>query len=94
MSTSSPIALGPELTIPYAAQVRDQLFDALTAGGDMTLDLSGVSDFDSSGIQILLAARRSLVERGDALVLHAPSAAVRDALGVFGLRSTFDTHTA
>ena len=94
MSQEQPIVLGPDLTIPYASQVRDQLFDALSAGGDLTLDLGGVTDFDSSGIQLLLSARRSLAERGDALVLRALSTPVRDALGVFGLSATFANHPA
>ncbi len=87
MSTDTPrtLALGPEMTIPFAAAVREQLIEALRGPGSLTLDLSGVSDFDSSGLQLLLSVRRSLAERGDALALHAPSACVREAAAVFGL---------
>jgi anti-sigma B factor antagonist len=85
-ATPAPLALGPELTIPFAAVTRDTLFDALHAqGGDLAIGLSGVTDVDSAGVQLLLATQRSLVERGDRMVLHAPSAPVRDALAVFGL---------
>jgi anti-sigma B factor antagonist len=81
-----PLALGPELTIAYAAAARDTLVSALQTGhGDLALDLAGVTDFDSSGVQLLLAARRSLAERGDMLQLLAPSATVQDALATFGL---------
>ena len=84
--TPAPLALGPELTIAFAAATRDTLFDALHAqSGDLALELSGVTDVDSAGVQLLLATRRSLTERGDTLVLRAPSAPVRDALAVFGL---------
>ena len=87
MSTPCPtVALGPELTIPFAAAARDTLFDALHAhSGDLALDLSSVTDVDSAGVQLLLSTRRSLAERGDALVFLAPSAPVREALAVFGL---------
>jgi anti-sigma B factor antagonist len=82
----SPLALGPELTIPFAAAARDTLFDAVrSTRGDLALDLQGVTDVDSAGVQLLLAARRSLTERGDMLHLQAPSACVREALTVFGL---------
>ena len=95
MNTScTTLALGPELTIPFAAATRDTLFDALhtqgaerggAAQGDLALDLSAVTDVDSAGLQLLLATRRSLAERGDALHLLAPSAPMREALAVLGL---------
>lgn len=80
------LPLGPEVTIPFATATREQLLEALRGtSGDLTVDLSGVTDFDSSGVQLLLSARRSLLERGHALHLHSPSACVRDALATFGL---------
>lgn len=82
----APLALGPELTIAQAAAWRDALVDALCATeGDLALDLSGVTDIDSAGVQLLLATRRSLAERGAALQLRTPSADVRAALAVLGL---------
>ena len=85
---ATPIALGPELTIPFAAAARDTLFDAVRAStGDLAVDLRGVTDMDSAGVQLLLSASRSLAERGDALQLQAPSACVREALLVFGLNA-------
>lgn len=83
---SSALSLGPELTIAFAAACRDTLAEALaTTLGDLVLDLGEVTDFDSSGVQLLLATHRSLAERGDALHVTAASAAVRDALGLFNL---------
>ena len=80
------LALGPEVTIAYAAELRETLLAAATAAdGDLRLDLAGVSDFDSSGVQLLLSARRSLQAQGHALRLLACSAAVRDALLTFGM---------
>jgi anti-anti-sigma factor len=83
---STALSLGPELTIAYAAACRDTLAEALASTlGDLVLDLGEVTDFDSSGVQLLLATQRSLAERGDALQVTAASAAVRDALTLFGL---------
>ena len=80
------LILGPELTIAYAAELRETLLAATAAAaGDLRLDLSGVSDFDSSGVQLLLSTRLSLQAQGHALRLVAASAAVRDALQTFGL---------
>ncbi|MBU6261264.1 MAG: STAS domain-containing protein [Burkholderiales bacterium] len=92
---ANPLALGPELTIAHAATWHEALAGALAQrGGDLALDLGGVTDFDSSGVQLLLATRRSLVERGDALELQRASAAVRDALNRFGLAEMLPAATA
>lgn len=82
-------APGPDLTIAVAAEQRSRLLSLLEASpaatGALQLDLSGVTDIDSAGVQLLLATQRSLAARGRALQLQAPSAAVRDALATFGL---------
>jgi anti-anti-sigma factor len=77
---------GPEMTINHAGACHDALARAMEAApGDLHLDLREVTDFDSAGVQLLLAVRRSLRERGDALVIDGASPPVRDALVVFGL---------
>lgn len=89
---NADLALGPELTIPFAAACRDTLVQALAStAGDLRLDLSGVTDVDSAGLQLLLCTRRSLAERGDALLIVACSAAVEEALGIFGLADLLAT---
>lgn len=81
------LAFGPELTIAHAADCRTKLLEAMAAhGGDLALDLSGVTEFDSSAVQWLLAARRSLTEQSQQLHIVSASPAVRDALAVFGLQ--------
>ena len=83
---STPMTLGPELTIAHAAEHRERLLLALAdADGDLQLDLAEVSDCDSSGVQLLLATHQSLQARGQALALLRPSPAVQQALATFGL---------
>ncbi len=85
-----PLQLGSDLTIAYAALAREQLIDALSAEtGDLLLDLSAVTEFDSSAIQLLLATERHLRAQGQALRLWRGSAAVNDALRTFGLAERF-----
>ena len=84
--------LGAGMTIASAAGLREVLVDAVAAApADLQLHLDGVHEFDSSGVQLLLAARRSLAERGHALHIVAASAPVREALGLFGLHALLDT---
>ena len=88
-------SMGPELTIAHADACRSTLLEVLsTHTGDFSLDLSSVTEFDSSGAQLLLATQRSLAERGDALLVAAMSAPVRDALAVFGLSVLFQPPVA
>ncbi len=78
--------LGPELTIAQAAEVHQKLLELLPQlEGDLSLQLADVSEFDSAGIQLLLAARRSLQQRGAQLHLLSPSAVVLSGLSCYGL---------
>jgi len=86
------LTLGPELTIAFAASERERLAEALRKPDTgLALDLATVTEFDSAGVQLLLAARRSLAARGSSLQITAASAVVRDALSVFGLQALLPT---
>jgi anti-sigma B factor antagonist len=88
-------SMGPDLTIAHADACRCALAEVLSKhSGDFTIDLSSVTEFDSSGVQLLLATRRSLAERGHVLRLTAVSSTVKDALAVFGLAALFDQPAA
>jgi anti-anti-sigma factor len=90
--TAAAWAMGPEMTIAQSADNHAQLMAALPAlAAYPRLEMSSVTDFDSSGIQLLVALRTSLAEKGQTLHLVAPSAVVRDALEVFGLLEQFPT---
>lgn len=79
-------ALGPELTIAQASEVQQRLLPLLNEPpADLSLDLSQVQEFDSAGIQLLLATRRSLQAQGHQLHLAQPSSVVLAALSCYGL---------
>ena len=54
---SSHVVITGEMTIYTAREWRDELLAALAAPGDVELDLSGVSDIDAAGIQLLVSLR-------------------------------------
>lgn len=92
VTATPPLALGPELTVAHAAELRERLLATIADGRtSLALDLAGVTDFDSAGVQLLLATRRTLAERGGVLTLTAASSPVRGALDVFGLTDTLAT---
>ncbi len=65
-----------ELTIYSAVQAKSELFDVLANHADLKLDLSGVGELDSAGVQVLLVLKQE-AERQDKklrLVNHSDAA--------------------
>jgi anti-sigma B factor antagonist len=58
------------------------------AGGDVVLDMSGVTFLDSSGLRVLVTANDRLASAGSRLVIRRPSASVLRVLEITGLLST------
>lgn len=86
------LPLGPELTISQAADIHGLLLETVgRLNGGLSLDLSSVSDFDSTGIQLLLATRRTMKERAGELRLHEPSKVVLSALQCYGLDASLQS---
>ena len=70
-----------EMNIYGAAALKDDLFAALEAELEgCALDLAGVSEFDTTGLQVLLMAHKVCLSRGGSFSLANPSTAVRETL--------------
>lgn len=78
------LRLALPMTIQNATELRGLLVDAFDAGAG-GLDLAGVDQCDSAGVQLLLSAQRSLATRGMALQVFNATGAVLDILGRYGL---------
>jgi len=85
MSTPTALRLDGELTIYRAQELRQTLLDALDQPGDLRLDLEGVSELDSSAVQLLLAARQDALAAGKRFAISVASGPVREVLGLMGL---------
>lgn len=73
-----------DMTVYTAADLKPLVLAALTAGGDETLlDLSQVGEFDSAGLQVLLAALNHSAAAGRPMSVVAASRAVLDVLELF-----------
>lgn len=77
------------LTIYRAAEVKDQLLGALVLADRLQVDLAGVTEIDSAGVQLLLLARRTAETMGRALHLSAHSAPVREVFDLLALDGRF-----
>lgn len=53
------LSLSGELTIYSAAEIRATLAAAMDGPSELEVDLSGVSDIDTAGLQLLLLSKRN-----------------------------------
>jgi anti-sigma B factor antagonist len=91
---STSLRLSGELTIYHAGDLKQALLPLAEQAGAWALDLSGVTDIDSAGIQVLLAARRTLAARGAMLRLTARSATAHAAFALYGMAHAFGAAAA
>ncbi len=77
---AAPLRIEGDMTIYRAAELKQTLLLRLQESPALEVDLSGVTDFDSAGVQILLLAKRTALARQGELRLVGHSPAV---LGVF-----------
>jgi anti-sigma B factor antagonist len=71
-----------EIDLATAPQLRARL---QTLGGTVVVDLSDVAFLDSTGIGVLVAARKRLSAAGGGLTLRYPSDVVARTLEIVGL---------
>lgn len=82
MSGPRRVAADEELTVVTAAEHRERLLAALGDGTGVRIDLSGVADLDTAGLQVLLLARREGARLGLPVEFADPSPAVADVLAL------------
>ena len=87
---SDPFVVSGELTIYQANAVAQALKAAHNEGGLRDVDLAGVSEIDTAGLQILLAARDKAAGLGERFLLKYPGPAVLDVLALAGLSDAFE----
>lgn len=79
-----------EIDLAVAGRFTSAVKDLLAAGSSpATIDLTGVTFFNSTGIGVLCDAAETARRRGVALVVE-PSDHVRRTLEITGLTDTFD----
>jgi anti-anti-sigma factor len=72
-----------EMSIFTALAVRQQLLDAFEQPGDIEVDLASVSEVDSAGVQLLIAAKREAALHARVLRFTGHSRAVFDLLELY-----------
>jgi len=83
------IAMEGPMTIYEAAENKRMLLEALGRASELEIDLSGVTEMDTAGIQLLLLAKREAAKAGKAVRLTAHSPASLDAIDLCDLGGHF-----
>lgn len=83
--TVSSLCIEGEFTIYRSAELCATLRSAFADGGALELNLAGVTEMDSAGVQLLIAARRAALTAQRELRLVGHSAAVLEVFETLGL---------
>ncbi len=77
-----------QLNIYECQALRTDLLALLDAHNSLAIDLSEVTEFDTAGVQILIAARKEAEAKRKVLVYQSPSPAVSELLELYALGET------
>ena len=94
MTTISPVsvrrlAMTHEMTIYRAAEQKEQLIGALDGADQLELDLAGVPEIDTAGLQLLILLKQEAARRHVELRIVAHSEAVRAVIDFCHLPAVF-----
>ncbi len=78
-----------DMTIYTAAELKAELMPYISQPGEREIDLSGVSEIDSAGLQLLMLAKREAGRHACPLRLTGHSRAVLEVLDLCNLVSYF-----
>ena len=87
--TAKTIRLERELTIYRAAEIKDEMTAALRANALIEMDLSGVTEVDGAGLQLMMLAKREARINGTTLRFISHSRAVLDVMDLANLSGEF-----
>ncbi len=90
-STTPPLRIDGEMTIFRAAELKQQL---MAEPGLAAIDLSGVTEIDTAGLQLLLMVQQAAQARQATLTLIQPSAAVVELIDLLALGPRLGLHNA
>jgi anti-anti-sigma factor len=88
-SGSACVRLDGELTIYRAAELKPVLMAPFSQDQRVEIDLSGVTEIDTAGVQLLLMAQRHASALQRELCLSNLSPAVREVFGLLDLAPHF-----
>ena len=78
-----------EMTIYQVLELKQELLTCLSGGAEMEVNLSGVSEMDTAGFQLLVFAKCVAARAGKPLRLVAHSQATLEVMDLLNMASCF-----
>ncbi|MEW6520351.1 MAG: STAS domain-containing protein [Thermodesulfobacteriota bacterium] len=82
---SSVITIAGDLTIYNSSEVKAGIMEEIGEMGSVTIDLQQLGDIDVTGIQLLLAARKSAEQTGRPFQLLNPTPVLLEKAAKIGI---------
>lgn len=86
---TSRLMLDGAMTIYNAVDIKSQLMTAVQQSQMLELDLSGVTEMDTAGFQLLVLAKRESLQADHKLRIVAHSDPVREIIEFYGMTGFF-----
>lgn len=87
--TACKVCIDGEMTIYTVTELKNRLIRSLSHGEATEIDLGGVTEMDTAGLQLLLLARRESEKLGKSLRLTQQSPAVLDIFEGYRMEAYF-----
>lgn len=89
---SAVLCIEGEMNIYRAEELKQALITPLQPGIELEVDLSGVTELDTVGLQLLMLAKRTAHQQQGSLRLVGHSPAVLDVFDILNLGAYFGDH--
>jgi anti-sigma B factor antagonist len=83
------LAVSGEMTIYTAGELKDKLVSPLEKGAGLEVDLSGVNEIDTAGLQLLVLVKTEAAARDKKATFVGHSQPVADIIDLCGLDGFF-----
>jgi len=87
--SATQVVISDEMTIYTVLEQKNELLPHLKAGHQLQLDLSGVPEIDSAGMQLLIHMKQRAKQLNNELSFIHHSQSVVEVIGLFNLTSFF-----
>ena len=78
-----------ELTIYHGQEIKDELIAHLAANAEVELNLGGISELDTAGFQLLLAAKQEGTRLGKTVRFVSHSQAALEVIDLYNMAAQF-----
>jgi len=89
MPSSRQLSIAEEFTIYHALELKTALLDALATTDELELNLSGVGEMDTAGLQLLMLLKKEAQRNGKCARIVAHSRSVSAVIELCNLAAEF-----